>query len=418
MVKLPVTGPVLALAFGVLLAAAVVPQDSDLGDRRAVRVHLKNGAILEGDSLRETARTVTLLVDSGEVVVSRETIDRIERVKLRPPPPAVLPPPKPAAPVPPQQAEDVVPPSTREKVDALLSQVPKASENRRHELLRELSRLVPSAAPHLVRRMEVVDEPTRAWIAAALLDARSAVQGRTLEPLLRSRRPEVRVEGARVLGAIGNPSAVPAVASLLRDPNPAVRSAAVQGLAALGTREAFRAIASSCADPNRDVRLHALQSLPRLAEKNDCREQLESALLDAFDATRDDARADVVSVMGISGRKALGRYLAEALRDESPFVRGAAATALMNLAAREWQGRIVDRFAREDHSMVRIALAGAAQNLHLYGAIDPLISWLSSADPNVAAAALRALRALTERDFGLDVERWTVWWEETRRNRP
>lgn len=401
----------LTAVLGALLAAATAPQENGAGDRRVIRIHLKNGSVLEGESLRETGNRLILAMDQGEVSLRRETVDRVEVVRIRSKPP----PPPPAAPrVRPQESPGEASAPLRERIDRILEMSRAASEDRRYELARELAVLGPSAVPHLVRRYESLDGPTQALVAGALIEARATLAPASLEPLVRSGKSGMRADGARMLGALGNPAATELLARLLRDLHPSVRAAAVQGLVSVGTREAFRILAPLCSDPDREVRLQSLRSLPALAEKNDCPEALDSALLDAFDRTRGEARADVVSVMGISGRERLKRFLVDALRDDSPAVRAAAVTALVNLGTRPWQESIVDRFLREEDSAVRMALAAAAPHLQSQAAIDPLISWLAGPDRNVAVAALRALKILTEQDFGLDAARWASWWDATK----
>ncbi|MBI3855315.1 MAG: HEAT repeat domain-containing protein [Planctomycetes bacterium] len=406
------------LAFALLgiFIAATPTQDQETGDLRITRVYLKNGAVLEAESVREGSRSVVLVLASGEVTVRRDAIDRMERVKRARPAPA---PARPEALLPPRRPEarsssEQGASANFERIESVLEALLTAPEARRNDLFRELLKLAPSSIPYLVRRLETVDDALRSYLAAAIVEVKDAASVRALQPLLRSRKASVRAEVARLLGALGDPAALPWIAALLGDEVPAVRSAALQGLAGLPGAESFRAIASACSDPVRDVRLRALQILPALSEKLDRREGLDAALMDAFDRTRGEARADIVAVMGITGRKEQARFLALSLRDDSPVVRSAIVTALVNLRAFEWQDLLLDQFFREEDPAVRIALAWAAQSLKLSAAIDALIAWLSGPDRNVSLAASRALKALTEKDFGLDEAAWRAWWAATK----
>jgi S1-C subfamily serine protease len=55
--------------------------------------------------------------------------------------------------------------------------------------------------------------------------------------LLQSRHPEVRVEAAKILGAVGTKSAAPALFKSAKDPNEAVRKAAREGLQTIAARQ-------------------------------------------------------------------------------------------------------------------------------------------------------------------------------------
>jgi len=404
----------LLLLWGALLMAATQTQDYDLVETRLTRVHLKNGSVLDANSIRDGGRIVTLVLNSGEIAVRRDAIDRMEPITVR----TRIAKPSPPKPAPsmirPQTASPASSEAARERIEALLGQLRTASDDRRHELLKELVRAARPAISELARKLETAPEQIRPFVAAALIDCKDAATAVAVIPLLQSKRPEVRAEAARVLGFLGEAWAAERMLPLLRDEHPEVRSAAFRGLVALEAREAFRALADCSADPDREVRILALQALPAMADKFDAWFDLIPGWQDAFDRTRGAARRDVVAAMGGSGRKEFARHLVYALSDDSPLVRAAAVTSFARLEGRAAQDLILERLLREEESIVRIALAGAAQTLKIQAAIDPLIPWLDEQDRDVAGAALRALKALTERDFGLESAPWAAWWQKVK----
>ncbi|MFN3486367.1 MAG: HEAT repeat domain-containing protein [Planctomycetota bacterium] len=53
----------------------------------------------------------------------------------------------------------------------------------------------------------------------------------------------------------------------------------------------------------------------------------------------------------------------------------------------------------------------------LRDAAENLIEWLDDRDPEVRAAALRALQTVTGQNFGPDPDPWRAWWQENKPKR-
>src|SRR5258706_9153339 len=58
-------------------------QDSDTGDLRFTRVHLRNGNFVDGQLIKDTEHEVMLRLRVGEMGIRRDQIDRVELIKMK-----------------------------------------------------------------------------------------------------------------------------------------------------------------------------------------------------------------------------------------------------------------------------------------------------------------------------------------------
>jgi HEAT repeat protein len=91
----------------------------------------------------------------------------------------------------------------------------------------------PEALPALAAAM-ADDDPLVSRLAADAMAACGPPAVAYLDVALRSEHPRVRIEAARALAGLRDPSALPALYAALRDPTPLVEHWASQGLEALG----------------------------------------------------------------------------------------------------------------------------------------------------------------------------------------
>ncbi len=171
------------------------------------------------------------------------------------------------------------------------------------------------AVPRLIEiaRADVVDVRRFAIGALATLD-----DGRAQEPLLAlTRDPDgsIRKFTLRALAFLARPGTLAALTAALGDPVPEVRSEAAQGLARLGDRAAADPIAR------------------RIGVEGDA--SLKSFLL----AT--------LGNLGTIGDGAHEKAMVEALEDDAPLVRTAAAAALAKIGTRATEKALVRAAARE-----------------------------------------------------------------------
>jgi HEAT repeat protein len=135
----------------------------------------------------------------------------------------------------------------------------------------------------------------------------------------------VRATAAKLLGDLGDPLAVEALAPLLEaDPDPVARQRAAESIARLGGDPAVRVLALALADPMERVRRAAIAGLVDL-DPGFARHDLARLL-------REDAvwevRAEAAHALGRTGDPAVVADLEAALDDPNEFVRTAAANAL------------------------------------------------------------------------------------------
>ena len=242
--------------------------------------------------------------------------------------------------------------------------------------------------PALRAALDDPDDAVRAAGAAALLDREPRARA-TLDALMRSRDPELRLVAVQGLACASGPAAADAIVELARDADPRVRAAAVRALPAAGP-PAIALLRDALRDEHRGVRLAAADALvklgtPALDVAIDAIED-GTAVDDALDALR---RMPAVSVTDRVRRIARGRAT-EALRYHR-FARGA-----------HGEGeRIV--FARD--ALARAARTNAAIALGLLAALAPddayeaALLGLGSRDHLQRANALEALETVGDREL-------------------
>lgn len=278
-------------------------------------------------------------------------------------------------------------------------------------------RRLASAIPQLVRRLEQAASEdaaereeevfalSEALIAAAGPEAPggAAATGQAVDLLcagIDEADEEVRLASTRILGCIGRPQDVMAVAYRLKDPSARVRRCAVEALARLGPDAAIEPLRLALADESSSVRIAAalalgssqhptvLKDLQRLAEDEDPR-------------VRSAAVRSVGLLLGRDGREAHSpaalALIESALADEVLVALAAVETlrAIGGEAARSAQALL----ERREPELVREAVAcvrehGEAQDLDL---VLPLIGhpdWSVRAEAVTALAERRRVRSV------------------------
>lgn len=166
-------------------------------------------------------------------------------------------------------------------------------------------------------------QETRLLAAEALGQLRDA---RAVEPLvgaLADRSWDVRAAAARALGAIADARAVSPLMVAMRESDLGVRDAAADALVRIGP-PAFDALVDALDDPSWDVRRTAALALGRLGDQR-ATGRLLLALRDNSDPW---LRQDAALALGQIGDLSAMPLLRDALFDDAPRVREAAAEAL------------------------------------------------------------------------------------------
>ena len=236
--------------------------------------------------------------------------------------------------------------------------------------------------------LDDVHPAVRATSAAALLASDVRARG-TLDALLRSGDPELRLIAVRGLERAGGAAAAEAIVGLATDPDPRLRAAAVRALPAMGAA-ALPLLDGALRDANRAVRLASADALVRLGTPalDTAVRAIEdgSAVEDALDALRRMPTASVADRL----REVARRRAVDAVRYHM-LERGLQGTEERVALARD----ALARAARRDAEIALGALAALAQD----DAYEAALAGLRSREPIQRANALEALEAVGDREL-------------------
>ncbi len=239
----------------------------------------------------------------------------------------------------------------------------------------------PAVIPLLVKELRVIDEWSSPRVAEALVRFRSTATPFLVELLREDERSGAAVWAARVLGRIGDQTAVPTLMERLRDRQDAMRTAAAEALGAIGDRRAIRAlIQATLRDPIAQVRAHAAAALGRLKDE-DSADVLIAALGDPDYGTRIRSleALEMIRPRNIAPMES-------ALRDPRPDVRRRAAQAIERVGYLDARLR---ELTSEDREVAARAYA-AVMELGRAGLVDSLAGHLSDGDFRVRAYLAQA----------------------------
>ncbi|HVR86845.1 MAG TPA: HEAT repeat domain-containing protein [Planctomycetota bacterium] len=421
-------------ALGLLawFAAPAAAQDVVWIETQFHRVHLRNGNFIDGKIVLVNDREVRLDVAPGQISFRRDMVDRIELMKMRSlgEKPKLDPPLKnssvgvrgsertSAAATGRHRASSLLPPvldrGSKERVEAILGRLRIANPDQKDDLVAELARLGPGAAPYLASQLGNVDDESCQRLSLALIKLKEPAALPYLAEALEDDRPYVRIHALLVIGETGTIDSAAPVRALLSDPQDAVRASAIMALDRLGDANSLPEILDCLDSPDGAVRVAAINAALDLARKSDKMERTAEGLRKALDKSSGKATLDFISAIGRTGRQEQWSYIGPFLRDADPKTRATAAAALAGLAAPASEELILVRLAQEDDKRTRVQLAAAVRALKAMKAVEPLIGWLKSEDPDVSAAAEMALRAMTGQQFGVDYAKWSQWWDLAR----
>ena len=125
---------------------------------------------------------------------------------------------------------------------------------------------------------------------------------------------------------------------------------------------------------------------------------------------RTSPASEAVRTLGKIGTPAVEPLIA-ALMDESNSVRRSAAEALGEIKDLRAVEPLIAAL-KDGRYAVRSAAADELGEIKDLRAVEPLIAALKDEDAHVRSSAVRALRAITGRDFGQNQDEWLSWSEE------
>ncbi|HEV3027023.1 MAG TPA: HEAT repeat domain-containing protein, partial [Planctomycetota bacterium] len=395
------------------LAAPAAAQDVVWIETQFHRVHLRNGNFIDGKIVLVNDREVRLDVAPGQISFRRDMVDRIELMKMRSlgekpklDPPLRRTPPRetssagaPAAATNRPRASSLAEPSldrgSKERVEEILGRLRIANPDQKDDLVAELARLGPGAAPYLASQLGSVDDESCQRLSLALIKLKEPSALPYLVEALEDDRPYVRIHALLVIGETGTPEFASPVRARLSDRQDAVRASAIAALDRLGDANSLPEILDCLDSQDGAVRVAAINAALDLGRKSGKLERTAEGLRKALDNASGKGTLDFISAIGRTGRQEQWTYIAPFLRDADPKTRATAAAALAGLAAPASEELVLTRLAQEDDKRTRVQLAAAVRELKASKAIEPLIGWLRSEDPDIAGAAEMALRGIT-----------------------
>ncbi|RJP71375.1 MAG: hypothetical protein C4532_07580 [Candidatus Abyssobacteria bacterium SURF_17] len=255
----------------------------------------------------------------------------------------------------------------------------------------------------------------------------------------------VRVEVIYALYTIGSPSSREIFVKGLNDPDPRIRMHSANALGALKGREAGWALAVALSrESNENVRRTIASALGKVGSAHSV-----EALIGALSAESASVRADIAIALGEAKTpeaiRALTKLLAEdpssevrekaaisllnakdpssvsalaaALSDRVVIVRRPVSEALVGLANPTIVDELVDALADTDTTVADNAMA-ALIGMDDLAAVPKLMSVLDGPNRQQTTRALVVLREITHREYGSDVAKWKVWFEENFKTGP
>lgn len=196
-----------------------------------------------------------------------------------------------------------------------------------------------------------------------------------------------------ILGAIGDPQALPAILEAIADKDEAVRHEALEATAAIGGEAAAKTLIARLAAPDRAEQQAAFECLIK-CRGDGVNPAIAAAAKSAPEAT---LRARLVEVIG--ARRALDQMplILSAAQDESPAVRAAAARALQFAGGESEVPALVKilKGAREGEERGAAEQALIAIGLRARDQVaNQLVAELKEAPPDAAGVMLRVLARL------------------------
>jgi HEAT repeat protein len=269
-------------------------------------------------------------------------------------------------------------------VDVLIEQLDAADPDTQLAAIMALGRLgdrraVPAIAPLLTRSRAIA-----VAAAAALARIGDPLAHDALLPLLAHQDAAIRQAAIGALNSLGHPNLGAHVRQLLASPDPTLRESAVRIAGYFGFPDAVDGLIACAADPAEGVRRAAVEHLPYIDDGRST-----TALASSVGDASPKVRAAAAQALAHAPREAARTPLLAASADEDAWVRYYAVRSLGEHAVGAERLAAV---ADADPAMhVRIAAIEALGSARDAESADLLLAHASGDQPDLAAAAVRAL---------------------------
>jgi HEAT repeat protein len=263
--------------------------------------------------------------------------------------------------------------------------------------------------PDLRRQAKDPDPLVRCGAARTLAREGSADAARVLVELFADR--DARVRDAAVLAgeSLRGAPAVLALAAGTKSKDELARRNCADALGRTRSAAAFAALTELASDRSPRVRVDALAALSEFEDDEKALQAAQAALVDKDASVRAAAVEAVGRISGASAKDTIARALA----DPDDGVRCVARAALRLVCPAEASADLGDA-ASDPSWRVRAQCVDDAAALRTPAAMETLISLVDDRRVRVAAAAHRALGALSGKEIGRDRTIWSAWWTANR----
>jgi len=411
----------------VLLLACTAPslgaQEITWVETRFHRVHLQNGNFIDGHVLQVTNSDVLLRLPSGEMMIRKDTVDRIELMKMR----SVFEKPKLDPPLKKAAAAKAGEPVQRVKSDAsftpapaspelienvarLLSRLKIAKPDQKADLVDQMARLEEAGA-YLASLLPTVGEDTADMIRSALMRSKDPESGPYLVRALESDKPFVRIHAITLLGILGDGAHARSIHPFLNDPIPAVKATAIQALQQLSDASSISAIADLVGESDDMVRLAAINAALELGRIHDKMDLVADAVRRNLNGSAGRTAKELLTAVGRGRMADLWQSVVAFLNDADPLLRKSAVLTLQLIAAPESADALLLRLDREDDPRILVELTKVVPVIKAQAAVPSLIHLLRNENDYVVQSSAAALTQLTRQQFGTNQDKWAEWWE-------
>jgi len=290
--------------------------------------------------------------------------------------------------------------------DALAELLTDPDRNTRARVILALGLTGRAAMPHLFRALETEPFPRGRMFAASALD-RLVVPGDAPAIMERFERQDTatKMHLVAALVSISDEEAYAGLDKLFHSQNARIRFYIVNAMAEAPQKDDLPIFIKGIRDESDDVRMWAMYGLENLNLP-----ESYPVVLTALDDEVWYIRKEAAYTLGALGNPAAVPHLLPYLRDPHPLVRGSAVESLGRLGSPKLIPAIKPLLA-EKYPPIRIKAAEALARLNDYSGMGKLMATLDSPQMSYRREARRALRRISNEDFGWDRQKWEQWWE-------
>jgi len=217
----------------------------------------------------------------------------------------------------------------------------------------------------------------------------------------------IRIAAACAIAKIAQEEkALTTVISGLKDEEPAIRTFAAEALGEVGCDKAISALVGVLGDEDNSVQDAAAASLVKIDRP------AVRALVGALENEKAKVRRIAAKALGAIGDRKAIKPILGLLDDEVAEVRVAAVVALGEIPDEKIVKPVVDALKDKDEKVRRCAREVLVKMRE--AAIEPLIKMLGENDIVTRFNAADALERITEKDFGIDQDKWKAWYEKNK----